>query len=157
LDATTGALAWTTFPVKNDRPGGIDEDHPTFLLGVAGDSLIATGRGVWWINLAGGNTGAIWPEPSREGEQSYGRGLLAGGCIYWPTREQIIVLDQQLYGAGGVRVLDRVQLTRPDTDDRVGGGNLIARSGMLVIAARNRLFAFTATESTPKSPTREKK
>ncbi|MCE9545068.1 MAG: PQQ-like beta-propeller repeat protein, partial [Planctomycetia bacterium] len=47
LDATTGALAWTTFPVKNDRPGGIDEDHPTFLLGVAGDSLIATGRGVW--------------------------------------------------------------------------------------------------------------
>ena len=87
LDAATGQALWHT------GPGAEGIVH---LLGVAGDTLIASGDRLYWIGLGGPNPGRIrrvWPEGAEK--LGYGRGLLAGDCVLWPTREKIYVFDQQ--------------------------------------------------------------
>ena len=147
LDAGTGILTWTD--LRN-----LTSDAPPLqhLLGVAGGNLIVTGDSVFWFDVATGKTSRnksgrdmvsemIWPAPTREGELGFGRGLLASGRIFWPTQEEIFVLDQNWNGQGSP-ILDRIQLTRPDTGDRVTGGNLAFANGTLLVTGQRRVFAF---------------
>ncbi len=85
LDAGTGQILWQ-----------IDLEDATQLLGAEGQWLIASGRQLYWIGLGGqtrGHLGHVWPNgPEKLG---YGRGVLAAGSVFWPTREKIYVFDQQ--------------------------------------------------------------
>jgi outer membrane protein assembly factor BamB len=138
LDAGTGKLVWHA-------------DLPTtvHLLGVAGGNLIATGAKVWWIDALEGRVLDVWPHPTnRAAVRGYGRGVLAGGRIYWPTRERIYVFDQSIN-----RKQPRPWIVpRPPIDLDPGdlqnnrppitAGNLVVAKGKLLIATHDTLYAF---------------
>ena len=136
LDAVTGDLLWYS------AHGTLTATHPVHLLGVAQGHLIATGKNVWWIDVVTGKPVAIWPKYSRDLEEAYGRGVLSGEEIYWPTREEMIVFDQQPLGLDQPRILRRIRLARPDLELPLSGGNLIVARGHLLIATNDWLFGY---------------
>ena len=139
FDAHTGHLLWKSAPLTS---------APIHILGVAADTVLATGENLWWFNLITGRAHAVWPQPgNRGGPRGYGRGILAGGRVYWPSRDAVFVFDQRLMNNG-----DRsypvqrgiIRLKRPDLPDgnQAESGNLVAGSGFCLIAGKNRLQAF---------------
>jgi len=105
-----------------------------FLLGVTGGTLVASGRFLWGIDIVTGrlrwHVGGERPE-----DRGYGRGTIAGQWAYWPTREEILVVD----GASG-RVVRRIPLR-----EKYGltGGNLLAADGKLILAGSKKLTVFS--------------
>lgn len=120
FDAQTGAKLWDALPRI---------DH---LLGVAKGRLIATGDKVWGIDVVTGKASWSWPENDAKG---HGRGVLAGDYVYWPTINQIHVLDQQTgrVARPPIALYDRLHTM---------GGNLILGDGYLLIAETRRLVAL---------------
>ena len=86
FDAASGRLVWKTDPIP-------EEVKLAHLLGVAKGRLIATGDRVLLFDVKTGKLVHTWPDSGRAYE-GFGRGLLAGDKIYWPTRTEIHVLDQ---------------------------------------------------------------
>ncbi len=125
FDAVTGRLVWRTGPMPD----------VTHLLGVAKGRLIATGNHVWSIDAANGKVLRCWPEDQR-GFEGFGRGILAGDQIYWPTKTEIHVLDQ----ASGLRG-DRPPIKLMETF-QTGGGNLAVGDGYLIVAQADALVVF---------------
>lgn len=125
FDRSTGRLLWQV------DPGG----KVSHVLGVSSGSLVVSGNHVWTIDASDGSILSRWPE-GHTLEQGYGRGLLAGGEIYWPTRDMLYVLDL----ATG-RPTDRPPIPLREAFG-CGGGNLVAGDGYLVIAERNQLRVF---------------
>lgn len=128
LDAATGLLLWAT---ASETADGIRH-----LLGVGGENLIASGRRLHWINVETGESIARFPAAEGEALRGYGRGILAGGQVYWPTRDRIYVFDQ--HGPRQSRQpIDLAPLG-------VTGGNLVIAQDVLLIAGADRLWAFDA-------------
>jgi outer membrane protein assembly factor BamB/tetratricopeptide (TPR) repeat protein len=123
--AGAGTLAWKS-------PALPEVSH---LLGVAGGRLIATGNRVWSLDAATGKVLIYWPQGGA-GFPGYGRGVLAGGAIYWPTRETIHVLDL----ATGLKA-DRGPIALQQAFG-TGGGNLAVGDGYLVVAQEDALVVF---------------
>lgn len=125
LDAFTGQMLWQTGPEVEDV---------VHLLGVAHDYLIAAGHRLYWIALAPPDEGkvkAVWPDgPEKLG---YGRGTLAGDCVWWPTREKIYVFSQRT--GRPVR-----QILLPPLGLR--GGNLVMTPECLLVASGTTLAAL---------------
>lgn len=135
LDAETGLTRWTlALP-----------DQPRTLLGVRHGRLIVSGDRLWGIEADTGRV--LWPGP---GEQPYpadpetygfGRGALAGDVVYWPRREDVVVVDLR----NGLPV-------RIPFDLRVGhalqGGNLTLTPRGLLLASPDRL-TLLAEQSAP--------
>lgn len=120
LDAETGLRLWESpWPVGH-------------LLGVAKGKLIATGNRVMAIDIVTGKASWYWPENTARG---YGRGVLAGDYIYWPTFSEIHVLDQET----GRKVHPSIPLF-----ERLGikGGNMIVGSDCLILAQADRVLAI---------------
>ncbi len=143
LDAASGQLVWTT-------PEGIGGDV-IHLLGVGSGSLIASGEGLYWFDAFNGRLktqigGRFQPSPGhgRPAPRGYGRGLLAGENVYWPTRGSIFVFEQNTIETEGgwqpvmVREIDLA--TR-----QAEGGNLVMVDGILLIASGDHLYAFNET------------
>ncbi|MEX0702794.1 MAG: PQQ-binding-like beta-propeller repeat protein [Planctomycetales bacterium] len=110
------------------------------LLGTGNGNLIVSGRALWGLDA---RTGAIaWgrpePDPARTG---YGRGLLVGDAVWWPTRETIEVVSQR----SGQRLRDPIQLTAKGA----AGGNLLIAADRLLIAQPDRLIAFGEDSAAP--------
>jgi len=127
-DAATGLLLWETNLAK-------DVIH---LLGVGGDALWASGEKLWRIDLASGKVNYPWPEgPTPKG---FGRGMLAGSKVYWPTVQSIRVFDQRTGQEHAPIELE----TRG-----VPSGNLIPAGEILLIAGSERL---TALGPAPRAP-----
>ncbi|MHB1557868.1 MAG: outer membrane protein assembly factor BamB family protein, partial [Isosphaeraceae bacterium] len=112
FDAATGRLLWKTEAIADD----IKLAH---VLGVAQGRLVVTGDRVVLLDVATGKVVGSWPDAANKSHEGYGRGLLAGDLIYWPTKTQIEVLDQRtaLRTAPPIK-LQEVYHTR--------GGNLVA-------------------------------
>jgi outer membrane protein assembly factor BamB/tetratricopeptide (TPR) repeat protein len=125
LDAATGRLLWRNAEMK-------DVVH---LLGVARGRVVATGNHVYFLDVATGKTLSYWPQ-SGAGYQGYGRGLLAGDQVYWPTRNEIHVLDQ----ATGLKS-DRGPIPLQQAFG-TGGGNLAVGDGYLIVAQEDALVVF---------------
>ncbi len=125
LESATGHILWQTGPEVEDV---------VHLLGVWEDRFIATGHRVYGIAVSGPRRGQVvfrWPDgPEHLG---YGRGLLAGSRIYWPTRDAIHIL-----GAGTGRPI-RELLLRPLG---VGGGHLLVSEDQWIIATENALIGL---------------
>jgi hypothetical protein len=99
-----------------------------------------SGQSLWGLNLA---TGRIewqlgFTDPASFG---FGRGLLAGDIVYWPTREDIYVVDQ----ATG-RVRRRIPLLARYVES---GGNLVLAGDYLAIAQSRRLVVFGPAAGLP--------
>jgi outer membrane protein assembly factor BamB len=152
FDAATGQILW---PGRHDdRPVEAPVQDPlddvVHLLGVSGDCLIASGHKLYWIDIAGpraGNIVHVWPEG--EDKLGYGRGLLAGPYVLWPTREKIYVFHQQT-----ARLKKEIELAPLG----VRGGNLLVADGRLLIATSSELIVLGTTggkKQEPRELTRE--
>ncbi len=126
-EASSGRLVWKTPPIS-------EEVKLTHLLGVSKGYLIATGDRVLWFDVKTGKLAHAWPEATQT-LQGYGRGILAGDRVYWPTETEIHVLDQ----ATGLRADAPIKL-----QESYGckGGNLAVGDGYLVVAQANALVVF---------------
>ena len=136
IDAQSGMILWQT---------GEQTEYALDLLGATDDYLIAGGNKLYWIGLKDEDRGRIkhiWPEGNDK--PGFGRGIIAGGCILWPTREQILVFD--LKTAQPRKTIDLLP-----RDAR--GGNLLATNLGLLIATDNELIALGKTAN----PSREKR
>jgi len=135
LDAANGQILWLSGPEPADA---------LHLLGVAGEQLIASGGKLYWIALRGAERGRVrhlWPDgPDRPG---YGRGLLAGQDVLFPTREKVYVFDQQT--AQARKVIDLMA-------QGAMGGNLVAAGERLLIAGSRELVALGPGEESRDTP-----
>ncbi len=127
LDANSGQLLW-----QSEHPEDI-----VHLLGVGAGALVASGDKLWLFNVESGKP----IRPPEDGVQgAFGRGLLAGDRVYWPTHEQIHVFEQRT----GLRARQPIELKNVR---QAGGGNLIVAEGYLVIAGADTLYAFPLSDA----------
>lgn len=138
LDANTGHVVWTTPPER-----AADAIH---LLGVGSGNLIVSGDYLYWLDVYSGEIVGQFPPPravapglARPSPRGYGRGLLVGENVYWPTRESIFVFRQRTARIGRHPPIDReIALAAHGAT----GGNLIVAGNVLVIAAADELIVF---------------
>ncbi len=124
---TSGRLLWKSDPIADD----VKLSH---LLGVARDRLVATGDRVLLFDVKTGKLLHAWPDSGKSLE-GYGRGLLAGDFIYWPTANEIQILDQRtaLRAEPPIKLLETYHMH---------GGNLVAGDGYLIVAQADGLVVF---------------
>jgi outer membrane protein assembly factor BamB/tetratricopeptide (TPR) repeat protein len=127
FDAGSGRLLWKVDQI----PGQVKLAH---LLGVAKDRLVATGDRVLLFDVKDGRLKHVWPD-SGKSLDGYGRGLLAGDRIYWPTQNEIQVLDQRT----GILAAPPIKLLQTY---HTKGGNLVAGDGYLIVAQADGLVVF---------------
>ncbi len=127
FDAASGRLVWKTERLP-------EEVKLAHLLGVAKGRLIATGDRVLLFDVKTGKLIRSWPDSGRAYE-GFGRGLLAGDKIYWPTRTDIHILDQTtgLPAAPSIKLQESFQTT---------GGNLAVGDGYLIVAQTDGMVVF---------------
>ena len=140
VDAASGQLAWTLPP-----GAAADAVH---LLGVGHDTLLASGDRLYWLDVRTGRILCQFPAggPSGAGQaasspRGLGRGVLAAGHVYFPTRENIYVFDQRPVKTDfgwQPRLVREIQLVPRG----ITGGNLVIADGILLIATGDRLVAF---------------
>lgn len=132
LEADTGQILWQTGPEVEDV---------VHLLGIAGDSLVASGHRLYWIGLDGPDRGKVkhvWPDAAER--MGFGRGVLAGGLVWWPTRESIYLFDQ---------ATARLKRQIPLAPRGLKGGNLLVAGDRLLIATGDELIALGTKPSEP--------
>ena len=125
LDAGSGQIVWQT---------GTETADVVHLLGVSGDNLIATGHKVYWISRADEDAGRVkhvWP--SGDDKLGYGRGVLAGDFVYWPTRDKVYVFEH---------ATGRLRREVPLLPRGIRGGNLLVADGRLLVAGANELIGL---------------
>ncbi len=127
FDAESGRLAWKSESIPPD----VKLAH---LLGVAKGYLVATGDRVLLFDVKTGKLHRSWPDGGHAYE-GFGRGLLAGDRIYWPTKNEIHVLDQTtgLRSDPPIKLQESFQTT---------GGNLAVGDGYLIVAQPDALVVF---------------
>ncbi|MBI1247166.1 PQQ-binding-like beta-propeller repeat protein [bacterium] len=131
LDAATGQLVWQTVP------GGI---NPVHLIGATDEDILVSGKQLFWVNLYSGRIRAEFPHADRiEKSRGFGRGVIAGDEVFWPTRDTIYRLKTKLGNDGKViAAADPLKLTNFGEE----GGNLVMADGLLVVAAPRRLTVY---------------
>ncbi|HEV3138518.1 MAG TPA: PQQ-binding-like beta-propeller repeat protein, partial [Pirellulales bacterium] len=128
LDAGSGEMTWET---------QLPEDV-VYLLGVGHGNLLASGDSLWWIDAERGKVVKHWPDATPLG---YGRGILMGDQVVWPSRDALYVFDQEV-SPRQTAPRDPIPLS---TDREVAGGNLVASGRRLLIATPDKLFALEQT------------
>ena len=126
LDVTTGQLIWSV-----QREAGMELLH---LLGVAGDRVIASGKALYAFDLYSGQLRARFPSAPETTVHGYGRGLLAGNQVYWPTGRVLFFLDANSLSP----------VRQPVHLERLGiqGGNLVLAGETLLITGPQRMSAL---------------
>ncbi len=142
LDAAWGQMVWAT-------PAELAADA-IHLVGVGQDRLIACGDYLYWLDIFSGRLCGQFPaaRTALQGYASpdprgYGRAVLAGDQVFWPTYEYLFVFQQD-----GNR-----QARQPIDVASLGltGGNLVIDGETLLIAGADALVALAAGHV----PTRE--
>ncbi len=118
IHAESGLLLW-----QREWP-----DPVQYVLGVVRETLIVQGHSLWGVDLASGEP--AWPN-RRVGNDdpegfSFGSGALIGGSVWWPNRDELIVVD-----AGSGQITRRVALRELWG---LTGGHLTAFGTSLVIS-----------------------
>jgi hypothetical protein len=114
----------------------------TQLLGVVNGQLIASGQRLWWFDVTTGAPSTVpaenpFPRELSSSRFGFGRGLLAGEQIFWPTRgraDQILVFE----AARGQPARQPLALNAVG----VSAGNLVVGQGHLLVAGPEELAAF---------------
>jgi outer membrane protein assembly factor BamB len=126
LEASSGRVLW-------DR----DRLHSVNLLGVAGGKLVLTEPRR--LRALDDDTGLDSWQPG-DGDLTFGRGLLAGDRIFWPTRRRdqaVLMVTQQ----DGEQLLDD-----PTRFRQIHAGNMAFGNGCLVVAGTDYLFGYVPPE-----------
>lgn len=125
FDAATGRLRWRNEAIA-------DVSH---VLGVSHNRLVVTGSHVYFLDVETGRTTGYWPQGAA-GYPGYGRGILAGDFVYWPTRTEIHVIDvtTELRSDRGSIALQQAF--------GISGGNLALGDGYLVVAQEDGLVVL---------------
>ncbi|QDU08536.1 PQQ-binding-like beta-propeller repeat protein [Gimesia aquarii] len=123
FDADSGLLLW-----EREFPEPIRD-----LLGVNQSTLYVSGNQLFGLNK---RTGTVsWKVGYQDPEGfGYGRGILAGKYVYWPLREEILVVD-----AEQGFLTQKIALGSIHGES---GGNLVMVGGRLLIAQPGKLTAF---------------
>ena len=133
LDRGCGQMVWATAI-------GTAADA-THLVGVGQNHLLACGDYLYWIDLYSGRLDYQFPaaRSARRGQsgpdpRGYGRAVLAGNQVFWPTYEYIYIFQQDSHQ----------QVRQPIELSSLGltGGNLVIDQDTLLIAAADRLTAL---------------
>jgi hypothetical protein len=145
LDATSGQLVWTLPPS--------DAADAVHLLGVANGQLLASGDYLYWINVVTGQVVTQFPAavpigpglalPSPHG---WGRGLLAGDNVLWPTQTALHVFTQSLQRTGMFTVPKRINEIDLHAAG-AAGGNLLLVDGHLIVTTADKIFVFESETS----------
>lgn len=135
LEATTGRLIWVA-----RSPGG---ESATQLLGISNGQVIASGDTLTWLDAGTGEERCRFPAPgvSDLAWRGYGRGLMAGNELWWPTRDAILVfavVPERTEQGWRPRAIRHIDLKNRGAS----GGNLVLAAGMLFVAGADRLYAF---------------
>jgi hypothetical protein len=136
IDASTGQILWET---------GSQTEDAVHLLGVAGDCLIAGGRRLYWISLKPADAGRIkyvWPDSNAR--PGYGRGILSGDCVLFPTRETVngaTVDSIRVFDQKTAHLIKNIDL-RYRGEPPVSAGNLLIADGRLLIATGTELISL---------------
>jgi outer membrane protein assembly factor BamB len=121
-DAQTGEKQW-------ESPASLSFSH---IIGAEDGVVVATGSKVCAFDIATGKLRWIRPVNNSPG---FGRGIIAAGDVYWPTRTDIHVFQ-----------LKTGEISRPPIElfTRHGQrpGNLLHAGEYLLVAQSNRLLAF---------------
>ena len=134
LDATSRRFPW-------ENRLAPDVIH---LLGVGGGHLIASGDRLYWFRMADdGKLFARWPDG--DDPRGYGRGVLAGNNVLWPTREAIEIFDQVT--AQWINEIPLADHRRAMDGSDVTGGNLLVVDDQLFIAGAKKLVALRGTSA----------
>lgn len=124
IDSRTGLIRW-----KQTLRGGVRH-----LLGVGNENVIVSGNRLWGLNYQTGRL--VWnlgyDDPSGYG---YGRGTLVGEDVWWPMRDEIVVVNQH-----NGKLQHRIRLSGSPRYE--SGGNLTIANGHLMIAQPRRLAVF---------------
>jgi PQQ enzyme-like repeat protein len=140
LDAMSGKVVWAL-------PAG-SADDVVHLLGIADDVLLASGDALYWIDAYTGRLITQFPHGPLAGpdqsapiNRGYGRGVIAGTHVWWPTRETIFAFETRPSHSGD-GPQPRLVRQIPLAPRGVTGGNLVIANGVLLIANRDKLVAF---------------
>ena len=123
LNAATGKMVWQ----QNHLP------ETLHLLAVVGKHLIASGGRIAAVNISSGHVDWAWPESNHAGIRGMGRGVIAGGEIFWPTRNEIFALHPET----GSQTRPPISLS-----PLAGGANLAASHGRLIVAGYDKLMVL---------------
>jgi len=82
LNAHSGELSWKA-----------PAEGLWHLIGAAGGRILATGDSAVAIDLASGRRAWRYPAGGAAKAEGYGRGVMAGSYLYWPTKDKVTVLD----------------------------------------------------------------
>ncbi len=141
LDAATGQLIWQTVP------GGVE---PVHLLGTSSEDVLVSGEQLFWIHLHSGKVRAEFPAAEQaNGQTAFGRGVLAGDQVFWPTKDKVYRLKLELKEG---RI---VQPAAPPIDlAEFGeqGGNVLVAQGHLIVASPRRLTVYAPRDISPRDP-----
>ncbi|QDV48643.1 outer membrane protein assembly factor BamB family protein [Gimesia fumaroli] len=138
FDADTGLLLWRRALPQQVRN----------LLGVNHSTLIVSGNQLFGIDRT---TGAVrWKVGSQDPEGfGFGRGVLVGEFVYWPLREEILVVNTE---RGSLK--QRIALRALHGEM---GGNLIIAGPRLLVAQPQKVTAFGQYGQVPSAGDAEKK
>jgi outer membrane protein assembly factor BamB len=134
IDAASGLLRWASAPALSDV---------VHLLGVAEGSLIASGKQLWWLDAQTGKKVMQFPD-SKEA-MGYGRGMLMGDVVVWPTRQELYVFLQKQSpsrDANAKPAMPRDPIRLADYVANLSGGNLSAAGDYVLLATPDKLWAF---------------
>jgi outer membrane protein assembly factor BamB len=146
LDATSGALVWTLPP-----NAAADAVH---LLGVAGNYLLASGDYLYWIHAVTGRIHTQYPAATPLGPglalptpRGWGRGIVAGDRVLWPTQSTLLMFDIEPEQKG---LLYFPRLRHEARLEQWGatGGNLIVAGQRAVLATSDQLLGLPLEEAT---------
>jgi len=134
--AGSGAALWAT------APGAANSI--VHLLGVGEGNLLASGKSLWWIDAENGKVRRRYAEQGTM--QAWGRGVLAGDKVYWPSRGKIYVASQATPPAE--RPIQRVIDLR-NRKNGATGGNLVPAGDLLLVAGFSSLDAYSQFSQVP--------
>ncbi len=134
LDVDTGQLLWSSDELA----------EAVELIGIVEGRLIASGPRLWSVDAYSGRVQATWPDERDAKLRGLGRGLVAGHEVFWPTANEIVVVD-----------VATCRPTRPPVDIKPLGGfgsNLIMAGGYLIAAGNDRIMAYggSAVQDAPR-------
>jgi outer membrane protein assembly factor BamB len=130
LDSTSGRLLWESKPLDVVQVLGVAHNRVIFTTG-------SFPRGIRALDATTGADLRDWMQPDDGSSElpTFGRGLLAGDNVYWPTLHGLRVLRQE---DGQPVELDRIPAAN------VPGGNLALGNGCLIIATERELIGYVA-------------
>jgi cellulose synthase operon protein C len=140
LDAETGRVVW-------ERVGVV----PAHVLGVSRGRLVfTTADGIRALDAATGADEGGWRQPAVGGLPPFGRGLLVGGWVLWPTQDPRLPLralnDEDGSQRRGPVAIDPTRL------HRLQPGNMAFGGGWLVVAGTEELVGYGSKGESPALP-----